>query len=253
MFGSAGRARGGAFCGESGTGWTTAETAGVTFNRTVTGNSTSGTFTETLNLTITYHYHQAVSETFGSWSQSLSYDQSGTMVIVATVAGSYLVTGGRTIVSGWYSDSQTDNDSALLVDVSATTGTGLANVGFSYSFLSESENETDSYVETGAFITGSVGTIVAGASIYSATVTTNDTAFASAISSAGGATITTSARDYSPTTLTYSEGDTFAMGSGGLTDAGWFDMNEVATDSPSFFGSSILSVFGWFEVCSMRR
>jgi hypothetical protein len=51
----------------------------------------------------------------------------------------------------------------------------------------------------------------------------------------------TSARDFTPTTLTYSEGDTFAMGSGGLTDAGWFDMNEVATDSPNFFCSSASS------------
>ncbi|MHB1524650.1 MAG: hypothetical protein ACYCYB_11935, partial [Candidatus Dormibacteria bacterium] len=51
---------------ESGPDWTLTETIGVSFVRTVTGNSTSGKFTESFLLTVSYHYHQADSYVFGA-------------------------------------------------------------------------------------------------------------------------------------------------------------------------------------------
>src|SRR6202034_2111909 len=66
---------------QTGSGWTLLESIGIIYVRTVTGTASSGTFSESLKLSINYHYHQAASETFGSATQSLSYDQGGTMVI----------------------------------------------------------------------------------------------------------------------------------------------------------------------------
>ena len=48
---------------QSGPGWTLVESIGVAFVRTVTGTPASGSFSESLKLTISYHYHQAASET----------------------------------------------------------------------------------------------------------------------------------------------------------------------------------------------
>ena len=53
-------------------GWTLVESIGIAYVRIITGNSTSGTFSEGLKLSITYHYHPAASETFGSATQSFA-------------------------------------------------------------------------------------------------------------------------------------------------------------------------------------
>ena len=111
-------------------------------------------FQRKLTLTITYLYHQSASETFGSATQSLSYDQSGTMVIVATALGTYSVSGGVTSLAGHYSDSQIDTGGALLVDTSMTAGSGPANIGASNSFLAETDTENDNYVEAGTLSAG---------------------------------------------------------------------------------------------------
>jgi hypothetical protein len=48
------------------------ESIDIAYVRAITGSSASGTFSESLRLSITYHYHQTASETFGSATQSFT-------------------------------------------------------------------------------------------------------------------------------------------------------------------------------------
>ena len=223
----------------SGTDWTLPASVGYTFVRTVTGTSTSGTFIENLNLTISYHYHQADSYTYRGSTHSLSYDQTETCRDRRDRLGQLLGLGRRHHRHReiqFFADGHRRRFSRAVEQHSRAN-----NVGASTSFLSENENANDSYAESGTFSTGSTGTAVAGGSTYGSQATTHYNTSASATTSAGATTIFTQASDIGTVTLTYSEIDTFQNKNGSLTDGGTYNLTETGLDQPSFNGNAMSS------------
>ncbi len=219
------------FIQETGTDWLLVESLGVSFVRKVTGNSSSGSFSDNLVVTISYFYKQTDTHSGTGWSQSLVTTQSDNTTIIENDEGTYTVSGSVVTLAGSYSTSQADIGSELLFSTSSSSGGGG-------SFLTESVSADDDYNESGVFRSTGNTTVDAGGSTYSSTSTASYTGFASSSSASGAATMNTAATDSGTSTQSYSEADTFQRSSGVLSDAGEFSASQQTTDSPSFYGAS---------------